>query len=44
MEFIVYKWSYHPAGGNAELAPWFAIEHHCLGVPQPGRWAHTRTP
>ena len=26
----------HPAGGNAELAPWLAIDAHCLGVPQPG--------
>jgi riboflavin transporter FmnP len=24
-----------PAVGNAELALWFAISHHCLGVPQP---------
>ena len=26
----------HPAGGNAELAYWFALERQWLGVPQPG--------
>jgi hypothetical protein len=27
----------HPAAGKAGIASLFAIEHHCPGLPEPGR-------
>jgi hypothetical protein len=28
----------HPAAGKAGIARLSAIEHHCPGQPEPGRW------
>ncbi len=28
----------NPAAGKAGVASLFAVEHHLLGLPEPGRW------
>jgi hypothetical protein len=34
----IYRGLNHPAAGKAGFARQFAIEHHCPGLPEPGRW------
>jgi len=33
----VYSRPNHPAAGKAGIASRLAIEHHCPGLPEPGR-------
>jgi hypothetical protein len=30
----------HPVSGKAGLASRLAIEYHCSGLPEPGRYCH----
>jgi hypothetical protein len=36
---MTYLWPNQPAAGNAGIASRLTIQHHCPGVPEPGRSA-----